>query len=179
VEGNVGPATLKAWGGKLKKQTIPVGWVQIGKAYVSYHLMGVYGNPKLLEGMSKELKARMQGKTCFNFKSVDEALLKELDSLTAQAFAAFRKAGYISDVTKNLGRTNNFHDSIWYQAGLFFSAHHTDWRPFGPKRRRRHELQTAFAPELREKAYDQEIGTKIPFPIGPKVQFQNLWFRRV
>src|SRR5207247_5911869 len=46
---------------------------------------------------SKELKARMQGKTCFNFKSCkscDEALFKELAQLTAQGIAGFRKAGF-------------------------------------------------------------------------------------
>ena len=76
---------------------IPVAWVQKGKAYVSYHLMGVYGNTKLRDGMSKELKAHMQGKTCFNFKDSDDGLLEELKQLTARAIAAFRKAGYISD----------------------------------------------------------------------------------
>ena len=95
LEAPIGPATVRAWAGKMKSPTIPVAWVQIGKAYVSYHLMGVYGNAKLREGMSKELKARMQGKTSFNFKTPDEALLKELDHLTAQAIAGFRKAGYI------------------------------------------------------------------------------------
>ena len=97
LEASAGPAALRAWGGKLKKPIIPVAWVQIGKAYVSYHLMGIYGNVKLRDGMSKELKARMQGKTCFNFKTVDETLFKKLDSLTAQAVAAFRKAGFISE----------------------------------------------------------------------------------
>ena len=97
LTGSAGPAALQAWGGKVKRSRIPVAWVQIGKAYVSYHLMGVYGNHRLLDGMSKELKARMQGKTCFNFKVVDEKLFKELDHLTAQSIAAFRKAGYISE----------------------------------------------------------------------------------
>jgi len=97
LEACAGPAALKAWGGKVKKPTIPVAWVQIGKAYVSYHLMGLYGNTRLGDGMSKELRARMQGKTCFNFKVVDEKLFEELDKVTAQSIAAFRKAGYISD----------------------------------------------------------------------------------
>ncbi len=57
--------TLRAWGGKLKHPIIPVAWVQIGKTYVSFHLMGIYMKTPLLGGMSKELKARMQGKTCF------------------------------------------------------------------------------------------------------------------
>ena len=91
----IGPATLKIRGGKMKKPAMPVAWIETGKAYVSYHLMGVYGNTKLLEGLSKELKARMQGKTCFNFKKVDEKNFMELDSLTFRSIEAFRKSGFI------------------------------------------------------------------------------------
>jgi len=97
LEGSVGPATLQAWGGKVKKRLIPVAWVEIGKSYVSYHLMGLYGNARLHAGMSKELKARMQGKTCFNFKTDDEVLFKELEQLTTRGLAAFREAGFISE----------------------------------------------------------------------------------
>lgn len=92
----IGPATLKLWAGKMKKPAMPVAWIETGKAYVSYHLMGIYGNTKLLEGMSKELKARMQGKTCFNFKKIDEKIFPELDLLTAKSIDAFRKAGFIA-----------------------------------------------------------------------------------
>jgi hypothetical protein len=91
----IGPATLKMWGGKMKKPIMPIAWIETGKAYVSYHLMGIYGNTKLLEGMSKELKARMQGKTCFNFKKVDEKIFGELVSLTGRSIDAFRKSGFI------------------------------------------------------------------------------------
>jgi hypothetical protein len=77
------------------KKPMPIAWVEIGKAYVSYHLMPIYDNPKLLDNHSKELQARMQGKSCFNFKTVDEELFAELDGLTGQSFAAFRKAGYL------------------------------------------------------------------------------------
>ena len=76
------------------KGPMPVAWVQIGKAYVSYHFMPVYGCPKLLDGYSKKLKERMQGKSCFNFKVVDEGLFKELEDLTVRGFAAFRQAGF-------------------------------------------------------------------------------------
>src|ERR1043166_7971905 len=57
LEAPVGPVTLQAWRGKMKSPMIPVAWVQVGKAYVSFHLMGVYGNPKLLDDCSKELRA--------------------------------------------------------------------------------------------------------------------------
>ena len=97
MEAPVGPAALSAWGGKAKRPMIPVAWVKVGKGYVSYHLMAVYGNPKLLNGFSNELKARMQGKSCFNFKAIDEALFKELERLAAAALTAFAKAGYIAE----------------------------------------------------------------------------------
>ena len=82
-----------AFSPKLKK-SFPVAWVKIGKAYVSYHFMPVYMFPKLLDGRSDKLRARMQGKSCFNFKVVDEALFKELEALTAEGFARGKKAGF-------------------------------------------------------------------------------------
>jgi len=71
----------------------PWGYVagtRVGKAYVSYHLMPVYSTPGLMESMSPELRKRMQGKSCFNFKTVDEPLLAELDALTGKAIPGFR-----------------------------------------------------------------------------------------
>ena len=96
LEAPIGPATLKAWKGKERSKTIPVAWVEIQKSYVSYHLMGVYMNPKALKDCSPELMARMQGKTCFNFKSVDAKLFKELETLTATSLTEMRKAEIIS-----------------------------------------------------------------------------------
>ena len=95
LQSKPGPATLQAWGGKMKKPVMPVAWIEIGKAYVSYHLIGLYTNTALQNRMSKELKSRMQGKTCFNFKKTDETLFKELEQLTALSIADFKKAGYI------------------------------------------------------------------------------------
>ncbi|HEX4797063.1 MAG TPA: hypothetical protein VH370_24945 [Humisphaera sp.] len=77
------------------KTPMPIAWVQIGKNYVSYHLMPVYAHPRLLAGYSDKLKARMQGKSCFNFKVRDDAMFEELDRLTAEGFVAFAKAGYM------------------------------------------------------------------------------------
>ena len=73
LEGQVGPATFRAWRGKIKRPLIPVAWVEVGKSAVSYHLMGIYGNSKALDGMSKQLRARMKGKSCFNFKTIRQA----------------------------------------------------------------------------------------------------------
>ena len=95
LQGKPGPATLKVWGGKLKKPVMPVAWIEMGKAYVSFHIMGLYTNTALQNSMSKELKARMQGKTCFNFKTINEILFEELEQLTAKAIGDFKKFGYV------------------------------------------------------------------------------------
>jgi len=95
LQGKPGPATLKAWGGKLKKPVMPVAWVETGKAYVSFHIMGLYTNTVLQNSLSKELKTRMQGKTCFNFKTINEILFRELDQLTLKAIEDFKKLGYV------------------------------------------------------------------------------------
>jgi len=62
------------------------GSVILGKAYVSFHLMPLYMCPKLQALISPALKKRMQGKTCFNFKTgPDPDLLADLESLTVAA----------------------------------------------------------------------------------------------
>jgi hypothetical protein len=72
------------------------GSVKWGKAYVSFHLMPLYMNATLTGGISLELKKRMQGKTCFNFKTVpDGDLLEELDKLTAAGLALWAKQKWL------------------------------------------------------------------------------------
>lgn len=73
------------------KKSIFFGAAQINKNYVSYHLMPIYVCPDLNEQVSDELKKRMQGKSCFNFKTEDEALFKQLEALTAQGYAKFKE----------------------------------------------------------------------------------------
>lgn len=77
------------------KQTLFFASFQPRKAYVSYYLMPVYMFPDLLSGISDELRKRMQGKSCFNFKNVDPALFKELASLTQAGFERFKKEGFL------------------------------------------------------------------------------------
>ncbi|WP_324751824.1 hypothetical protein [Roseovarius sp. Pro17] len=69
------------------------GGVQINKAYVSAHLMPVYIHPDMLEGHSPDLKKRMQGKSCFNFKKPDARLFEELDQLITTGIARFQQDG--------------------------------------------------------------------------------------
>lgn len=65
------------------------GGVQIKKSYVSFHLMPVYVNPGLLDAISPELRARMQGKSCFNFKKFDEDSFEQLEELTVRCVEDF------------------------------------------------------------------------------------------
>ena len=71
------------------------GAVMIKKNYVSYHLMPVYCEPKLLKDISPELKKRMQGKSCFNFKIIDKGQLKELTALTKKGFEYYKNEGML------------------------------------------------------------------------------------
>ena len=67
------------------------GAVRMGKAYVSYHLMPVYTHPKLAEAVDPALRRRMQGKSCFNFTSLDPALMTALKALTRECARAYAK----------------------------------------------------------------------------------------
>ncbi|XXX78797.1 hypothetical protein WMF30_08470 [Sorangium sp. So ce134] len=71
------------------------GAARAGRAYTSFYLMPVYTNPELLGGISPELKKRMQGKSCFNFKTRDPALLDELAALTGRCFEQWKSAGRV------------------------------------------------------------------------------------
>jgi hypothetical protein len=64
--------------------------VQINRNYVSYHLMPVYANPALRNSLSPALRKRMQGKSCFNFTTVEPGQLKELAAVTKKGIAGFK-----------------------------------------------------------------------------------------
>jgi len=71
------------------------GAVYVKKSAVMYHLMPLYFNPKLQAAITPELKARMQGKTCFNFQRPDAALFACLDELTRLGREAWERAGLL------------------------------------------------------------------------------------
>ncbi len=77
------------------KKPLFFGSAEIRKTYVSFHLMPVYVNPGLLDGMSPALRKRMQGKSCFNFKQPDASLIAELRELTRAGYEDYVEQGYI------------------------------------------------------------------------------------
>ena len=85
------------------KQPLCFGGVRLCKSYVSFYLMSVYASPDLLKSISPELKKRMQGKSCFNFKEVDEKLFKELAQLTRAGAAQFSDGKFIDRLRKIQG----------------------------------------------------------------------------
>lgn len=87
--------SLDATGGQGKFRPLFFGGVQIKKNYVSFYLMPVYVYPDLLAGVSEPLRRRMQGKSCFNFTKLDDALLAELDALTVAGLARYRAEGVL------------------------------------------------------------------------------------
>lgn len=87
--------TLVTMSPSNKGKPMYFGSVRSGKAYVSFHLMPLYSNAKLNRMVPPELKRRMQGKTCFNFKSVDSKLFAELAQLTEAGFAGYGRMGLL------------------------------------------------------------------------------------
>ena len=85
------------------KQPLCFGGVRLGKNYVSFYLMSVYASPDLLKNMSPELRKRMQGKSCFNFKEVDKQLFGELKALTKEGAAKFSDKKYIEELRRVQG----------------------------------------------------------------------------
>lgn len=92
-----GPGNLYVDTGHVMRNKKPLffGAVQTKTRYVSYHLMPVYVRPELLDGMSGALKKRMQGKSCFNFNTVDKELFAELGRLTKSGYEFYAREGYV------------------------------------------------------------------------------------
>jgi len=59
---------------------------KVKKNYVSFYLTPLYMFPELSFGISPMLKKRMQGQSCFNFTTMDQDFVDELNELTESAF---------------------------------------------------------------------------------------------
>jgi hypothetical protein len=71
---------------------VPFASVSKGKNYVSFHFMPIYGCADLQASLSPELRARMQGKACFNWSAPPTPeLRRELTALVRAGRDRFRK----------------------------------------------------------------------------------------
>jgi len=82
------------------KQPLCFGGVRLGKNYVSFYLMSVYASPDFMKNMSPDLKKRMQGKSCFNFKETDQKLFDELKELTRAGAAKFTDGKFVETLQR-------------------------------------------------------------------------------
>jgi hypothetical protein len=74
-------------------QPLYFGSLRRGKAYVSLHLMPM--SPELAGSISPALKKRMQGKTCFNFKTdPGKEVIVELSLLTEAGLSRWSEMGW-------------------------------------------------------------------------------------
>ena len=84
----------------------PWGYVagtRVGKRYVSFYLMPVYASAELSERVSPALAKRRQGKSCFNFTSIDEPLFAELEDLASKGIPGFRALAEAVDAERTGG----------------------------------------------------------------------------
>jgi hypothetical protein len=68
--------------------------IAINKAYVSFYVMPVYMYPDLLDGIG-DLAKRMQGKSCFNFRKVDDAQVEGMRKLVEASYKRLEAEGDI------------------------------------------------------------------------------------
>jgi hypothetical protein len=66
--------------------------IAINKRYVSFYLFPVYMYPDLLDDTG-DLRKRMQGKSCFNFRTVTPGQVEALGSLVKAGYARLKAGG--------------------------------------------------------------------------------------
>ena len=70
--------------------------VRRGKTGVSFHLLPLYMNPKLVGTVPSMLKKRMTGKACFTFKTEpDPKTAKDLSTLIAAALKSWQQQKWL------------------------------------------------------------------------------------
>jgi SAM-dependent methyltransferase len=152
------------------------GTFSIYLAKLGYQVTGVDFIPKALamaEARSKteNVQIRWVLTDLLPWESTDEFDLI-LDSGCLHTIRAGKMARYKRQLLSWLGPNGD------YILAHFGKKHFFDWRPVGPRRRTRPRLVSFLSPELKEKAYQCEVMTGIPLPIGPSVLGQCFWFQR-
>ncbi len=87
----------------FNKKPMFIGGVRRGKSSVSVYLMPVYCFPEMLDSISPELRKRLGGKSCFNFKKVEPETFAELGVLIKRGIDKFAKVKDFDALLK--GRT--------------------------------------------------------------------------
>ncbi len=141
-----------------------------------YEVTGLDFIPKALEmaargAQAENVKVNWVMADLLQWQAADQFDLI-LDSGCLHTIGGRNMARYKQQLLSWMLPESDFILAHWGKRHLF------DWRPVGPRRRTRQALVEFFSPELREEAYEQEIMTGIPLPIGPRVLGQCFLFRR-
>jgi hypothetical protein len=67
----------------------------IQKSFVGFYFMPIYSNPDFVEALDPELKKCIKGKACFNIKSADERLFKQIEKMTRDGFKMYKRNKWI------------------------------------------------------------------------------------
>jgi 2-polyprenyl-3-methyl-5-hydroxy-6-metoxy-1,4-benzoquinol methylase len=143
-------------------------------AKAGYQVTGLDFIPKALE-MAKQLAKE-------NNVNVNWVAADLLNWNPADTFDIILDSGCLHTISEK----EKFNTNIvkWLAAdGDFILGHFGrrsffDWRPMGPIRRSKSDLEKLFTPELILKEYEARVQENVPMPIGPSVQLQSLWFKR-
>ena len=63
---------------------------------LSYHLMPIYVDAALSDSVGETLAARRQGKSCFNFRTLEQIPVAALADLTGRGVRDYERRGYLS-----------------------------------------------------------------------------------
>ena len=65
------------------------------KERVSFYFFPIYSKPEKYRSIAPELLKSLKGKTCFNFKKVEDVNRKELKTLLMTGVKAWKEMGYM------------------------------------------------------------------------------------
>lgn len=80
--------------GKKPQKTYVAGAIQ-QKSYVSLYFSPIHSHPAEFSDISSDLKKFLKGKSCFNIKKANSALLKEIDTLLAKGINYYKEIKWI------------------------------------------------------------------------------------
>ena len=80
--------------GRKPQQTYLAGIIE-QKNFVGLYFMPIYSHPNEFNKLSEDLKKTLKGKSCFNIKTLNPDMLKELDSILAKGILLYKKEGWV------------------------------------------------------------------------------------
>ncbi len=69
--------------------------IQIQKNDVAFHFMPLYTDPNLIDELTKSLRSKMKGKSCFHIKKLDEDLENEISDLLKKGYEIYKNKDWI------------------------------------------------------------------------------------